>query len=90
MIVPITDELRIRGTEFCWELQRARARHGKQEWEPFKYYSSFGRALEAAVEREIRLHPATTIAEAIEAVSAISHRYGDLFCHAFGNAEGKR
>lgn len=78
MIIPISEELRIRGTELCWELQRRRSRKGESCWEAFKYYSTFGQALEGSVHREIRLHPAHTLADAIEAVSGIVRRYEEL------------
>ena len=78
MIVPLSDNMRIKGTERCWELQRLRARRGQPTWESFKYFGSFGQAVEAAVQREIRLHPAKTLAEAFEAVSGVVRRYDAL------------
>ena len=78
MIIPLKETLRIKGTETCWELQRVRSRRGKQEWESFKWFTTFGRAVDEAVHREIRLHPATTLAEAIEAVSGIVRKYEEL------------
>ena len=58
MIIHISDKLRIRGTETCYQLEKPRNRKGQIKWEPFKYYSKFGHALGAACEREIRTHPA--------------------------------
>ena len=79
MIIPINEALRIKGTETCWELQRVRSRRGKTEWEPFKYFSSFGRALEEAVQREIRVHPADGITEALDALTSLSQKLSDQF-----------
>lgn len=44
--------------------------HGTDTW--------FAHALGAACEREIRTHPANTLADAIEAADAIAARYGQL------------
>ncbi|WP_405222212.1 hypothetical protein [Lentisalinibacter sediminis] len=78
MIVHISEERRIKGGELAWELQKPRKRKGKTGWESFKWFNSFGSALESAVREEIRLHPAQTLSEAIEAVSGIVRRYNEL------------
>ncbi len=78
MIVQIDPKTRIRGTCRCWELQRLRNRNGDQSWEAYKWCKSFCSALEEAVHRDIRLHPANGLAEAIEAVSGLVRRYEDL------------
>ena len=74
----IDETTHINGTERCWELQRIRNCEGKQRWEPYKWFATFRQALDEAVHREIRLHPARDIAEAIEAVSAIVRRVSAL------------
>ena len=66
MIIQISETRRIKGGELAWELQRPRIRKGKAAWESFKWFNSFGSALESAVHEEIRLHPAQTLSEAIE------------------------
>jgi hypothetical protein len=78
MIIPLSDKLRIRGTESAYQLERPHKRKGQIKWEPFKYYSTFGPALAAACGREIRTHPAQGLTEAIEAATAIAARYGKL------------
>lgn len=78
MIVPIHDDLRIRSTELNWELQRPRVRNSESSWESFSYFPTFCLALEAAVQRDIRRHPAQSLAEAIEAVDGILQAYADL------------
>lgn len=78
MIIPLSDELRIRGTETAYQLERPHKRKGQIAWEPFQYYSKFGSALAAACEREIRTHPANTLADSISAADAIVARYGRL------------
>ena len=83
MIIRISDNRRICGGKHDWALQRLGFRKGKPRWESFKYYSSFGGALESAVHEEIRLHPAHTLAEAIDAVADIVRRYTDLIPEQF-------
>ena len=78
MIIPIDEKTRIVGTKIAWELQKTRTRDGKQTWEPYKWFSTFRSALEEAVHREIRTHPAASLSEAIEAVSALVQRYEEL------------
>ena len=78
MIIPISEELRIRGTERAWQLEKRRIRQNKHEWEAFKYFQSAGAAVSEACRRDIRLHPATTLTEAIEAVDLIAARYNKL------------
>ena len=78
MIIEIDNKTRIRGTENSYQLERPRHRHGQVRWEAFKYFSTFRQALAQACEREIRVHPANTLAEAIEAADAIAARYGQL------------
>ena len=78
MIIPIDEKIRIAGTEQSWQLQRAKIRDGKLTWEPYKYYTTFRQALEEAVQREIRIHPAHGIAEAIEAVSQTVEKFEEL------------
>ena len=78
MIIQIDEKTRIKGTETCWELQRVRLRDGRKCWEPFKWFRTFGQALDEAVHHEIRTHPAETVSDAIEAVSAIVRRISAL------------
>ena len=78
MIVQLDSKTRIVGTERAWELQRPRNRNGEEKWEPYKWFNSFGSALEQAVHREIRIHPANGLSEAIEAVSGLVQRYEQL------------
>ena len=78
MIIDIDTNTRIVGTESCWELQRTRTRNGKLTWEPYKWLSTFRQALEEAVQREIRIHPAHGVSEAISAVSGVVQKYEKL------------
>ena len=78
MIVQIDPNTRIKGTKRAWELQRTRMRKGELTWEPYKWFKSFGSALDEAVHRDIRLHPASTLAESIRAVSHVVQRYTEL------------
>ena len=78
MIIPLDEKTRIAGTERAWELQHPRTRNGEQEWAPYKWFTSFGDALQEAVHREIRVHPAHGLSEAIEAVSGLVQKYEEL------------
>ena len=83
MIIQLDSKTRIVGTNRAWELQRPCSRKGKQNWEPYKWFTSFGSALEAAVHRDIRLHPAASLSEAIKAVSELVYRYEQLIPSKF-------
>ena len=78
MIIQIDPATRIVGTERAWELQRPHKRKNGATWEPYKWFNSFGCALEEAVHREIRTHPAASLSEAIEAVSVLVQRFEEL------------
>lgn len=78
MIIQIDPETRIQGTRRCWELQRLRRFKKTHRWEAYKWFSTFRQALEEAVHREIRLHPATTLSDAIVAVSDVTQRFERL------------
>ena len=83
MIVQLDPRTRIKGAERAWELQRSRTRKGEMTWEPYRWFQSFGSALDEAVQREIRTHPANGLSEAIEAVSGLVHRYEQLIPSKF-------
>ena len=83
MIIPIDERTRIRGTERCWELQHLRNYKGAKKWEPYKWFVWFRHALEEAVHREIRIHPARSLSDAIEAVSAVVQKYETLIPSEF-------
>ena len=78
MIIQLDSDSRIVGTERAWELQRQRNYKGGKKWEAYKWFVSFRHALEEAVQREIRTHPANSLSEAIEAVSGVVQKYEDL------------
>ena len=78
MIIPIDKGIRIRGTTECWQLEKAVKRKGQTEWQPRSYHSTFSDAVAAACEREIRLHPARTLSDALQAVDKIVTRYSEL------------
>ena len=90
MIIPVNDDIRIRGTEHCWQLERRRTRKGKYEWEAYKYFQTLGDAMGAACRREIRLHPAVALADAIEAVDRIVSKYERIFDEALDVVESRR
>ncbi len=78
MEIKLSDDLRIEGTEHCWVLQRRRVVKGEERWESFKWYPTFGSAVSGALHRDIRLHPAKSLVEAIQAVTNLVHRYTKL------------
>jgi len=78
MIVQLDSKTRIVGTVHAWELQRQRNYKGSTKWEPYKWFTTFRSALEDAVHREIRTHPAASLSEAIEAVSGLVRHYEEL------------
>ena len=86
MIIPLSKEFRIRGTEQCWQLERAVVRKGKPDWAAFKYFSSLGKAVSEACRREIRVHPASSLTDALEAVDKIADRYNKLLDDALREA----
>ncbi len=87
MIIPIDKDLRIRGTAECWQLEKAVKRKGQTEWQPRSYHSTFGNAIGAACEREIRLHPANSLSDALEAIDKIAARYSKLLDDALASRE---
>ena len=78
MIIPIDEKTRIVGTNHAWELQRHRNYKGGKKWEPYKWFTTFGQALAEAVHREIRIHPARSVSEAILAVAGVVQKYEKL------------
>ena len=78
MIVQLDPKTRIKGTERAWELQRQRNYKGGTKWESYKWFTTFRSALEEAVHREIRLHPARTLADAIDGVSDVLQKFEKL------------
>lgn len=78
MIIQLDSKTRIVGTNRAWELQRRRNYKGAKRWEPYKWFSTFRSALEEAVHREIRIHPAHGLSEAILAVAETVQKYEEL------------
>ncbi len=78
MKIKLSDDLRIVGTKYAWELQRRRTVKDQDCWRAFKWFPSFAMAVQEAVHAEIRQHPATTLVDAIEAVDTIVQRYAQL------------
>ena len=78
MIIPLSDECRIRGTEQCWQLEFSKQSKGGCEWRAKKYFTTLDNALREAAWREIRLYPAETLADAISAVDEVAARYSRL------------
>jgi len=86
MIISLSKEYRVRGTEHCWQLEKAVIRKGQRDWAAFKYFSSFGKAVSEACRREIRVYPASSLAEALQAVDKITDRYNEVLDAAIREA----
>ncbi len=78
MIIQLDSRTRIVGTNRVWELQRTRNYKGNKKWEPYKWFPSFRQAVADAVHREIRLHLACTLADAIDGVADVVQKYEQL------------
>ncbi len=87
MIIPLSKKIRIRGTADCWQLERSRLVKGQTRWVPFKYFSDLGQAVSAAGQREIRVHSATGLTDALQAIDQIAARYNKLLDDAFTSRE---
>ena len=87
MIIPLSKEYRIRGTADCWQLERSRLVKEQTRWTPFKYFSDLGQAVSAAVRRDIRLHPAASLNDALQAIDEIAARYNKLLDDALESRE---
>jgi len=87
MIIPIDEEIRIRGTAECWQLEKAVKRKGEREWKAFKYFQTAAEAVGAACGREIRLHSATGLTDALQAIDEIAARYNELLDDALASRE---
>ena len=89
MIIPLSEEYRIRGTENCWQLEKSVIRKGQREFVAFKYFSGLGKAVSEACEREIRLHPSTALKDAIQAMDTVAARYNKLLDDALSQIESR-
>ncbi len=78
MKIKISDDRRIVGAQYAWELQRRRTVKGEDCWRAYKWFPSFALGVQEAVHSEIRQHPATTLVEAIKAVDSVVQRYANL------------
>ncbi len=87
MIITLSKEYRIRGTDSCWQLERAVVRKGQRDWQAFKYFPDLGKAVSEACQREIRLDPATGLNEALQAIDKIAARYNKLLDDALASRE---
>ncbi len=87
MIITLSKEYRIRGTDNCWQLEKAVIRKGQRDWQAFKYFPDLGKAVSEACQREIRLDPATGLNEALQAIDKIAARYNKLLDDALASRE---
>ncbi len=75
MIIPLTDDRRIVGTEHCWELQRRQIVNGDERWRVYKYFHKVSSAVHEAAHAEIRSDPAANLSEALKAVERVVRKY---------------
>lgn len=76
MIIDIDDTTRVQGTKWCWQLEEWSEKRG---WRACKYFTTLRQALHSAAQREIRTDPATTLADALEAVERVTTKYAAVF-----------
>lgn len=82
MIIPISDQYRIEGTRYAWEVQKARTRKHRKTgqpqaaWEPIQWYSTLPAALEGLADLRLRLANAQTVTEATQAAKDIAASLG--------------
>ena len=87
MIIPLSKQYRVRGTEHQWQLEKAVIRKGKRDWQAFKYFPDLGKAVSEACQREIRLDPAASLKDALQAIDKIAARYSKLLDDALALRE---
>ena len=79
MIIELSDKLRIRGTEHCWQLEMLKKAKGKATWRPFKYFPTLTTALHEAAQRELRLFSTNSLSEALAACREVTDKYAKVF-----------
>ncbi len=89
MVIPLNDNMRIHGGPVAWELQHRKTVKGKDRWESFKWFTKLGQAVKEAGETEIRLSEGNSLADAVEALSRVSHRYEQLLDKALSEVARK-
>ncbi len=72
MIIELDKTHRIHGTVHCWQLEKIRIVKGEKDWYPYKYYTTFGKALSAAAQSELRTSDCEGVVEALEAVEQLT------------------
>ena len=82
MIIQLDSNHRIKGGDYAWELQRLRGSEGSPRWRSYKWFDSFGSAVQEAALAEIRLDPASSLSEALNAVRRVTHKYERLIDNA--------
>ncbi len=78
MRINLSEDRRIVGTKYAWELQRRKIVKGEEHWRAYKWFPSFGSAVQEALHSEIREHPAATLVDAVIAVDQLVQRYARL------------
>ena len=73
---------RINGGDYAWELQRLRGSESNPRWRSYKWFKSFGSAVQEAALAEIRLDPASSLSEALDAIDRVVHKYERLIDNA--------
>ena len=82
MIINIDDKTRIKGTEDSWQLELMPDRKPdskSKDWKVKGYYTTLRKALEGALQREIRTHPAEGISDAMQALDDLAAKYSAVF-----------
>jgi hypothetical protein len=93
MIIPISDDFRIEGTRYAWEVQRASTRKhrktGKHQthWVPIQWYATLPSAMQGLAELRLRVAEAETIADAINVARSLATDLGNALAAIGGRSD---
>ena len=86
-IIHVTKDLRINGTQRAWQVEQAKAVHGRLRWEPTNWFATLPAAIQFLVERDIRAAPIEGVAEVIEYAKRVADQYADKVARHFEHQE---
>lgn len=87
-IIHVTKDLRINGTQRAWQVEQAKAVHGRLRWEPTNWFATLPAAIQFLVERDIRAAPIEGVAEVIEYAKRVADQYADKVAVIAGDTQG--
>ena len=72
MLIPITDQFRIKSDSMQWMIQTRRSRNGKPSWESKLFFPTLQGAINELGELMVRESKAQTLADALVAVENVT------------------